>query len=69
MAFLHGLVSEELQQDELDYYRSRRAVTLDSQATVDQFASLVQRLMGQLPSLVSGRELQALGQRLKAQLD
>jgi glutamate dehydrogenase len=42
---------------------THRRPPLDSQATVDQFANLVQRLMGQLPSLVSGRELQTLEDR------
>jgi glutamate dehydrogenase len=42
---------------------TNRRPPLDSQATVDQFAGLVQTVMGELPELMTGREAEAFHAR------
>ena len=45
---------------------TNRRPPLDSQATVDYFAGSVQRVMGELPDLMTGRELEAFQERRDA---
>src|SRR4051795_10320641 len=45
---------------------TNRRPPLDSQGTVDYFCAPVQALMGELPSLLTGRELRAYHSRLES---
>jgi glutamate dehydrogenase len=48
---------------------NNRRPPLDSQGTVDYFSAPVQALMGELPSLLTGRELRAFQVRMKSLTD